>query len=148
MVNQRPNQEGRRLAVRCVQIATPYGARRRIARRITSSSSRLGGRFTIDNQSRGASRRPVRQQRPLLRRPRLPPPQAAPAPRRGPLHPPGQQHVPLDVPTDDQRVRVRLHRQRLELPPVQMPGSSGIIMGVPPHAVRMREPAPPVPPRV
>ncbi len=69
------------------------------------------------------------------------PPEAGPPPVLGPLDQVGPQGIPLDIAADGQEVLVALHGERLETPLVKMVGPRVMIVCVPAHGVRVREPA-------
>jgi hypothetical protein len=77
-----------------------------------------------------------------VRRPLAPGPvaQAGPPPVRRPADQPGPERVPLDVPQDRVQVVVLLDGERLEPPLVQVAGPGRVVVGVPPHGMRVRQP--------
>lgn len=89
----------------------------------------------------GPRDRPVGEQLLLLGRAVLSPPQTAKGPVFCPLAQTGSQRIPLDVSQDGQQVLILLNGKRLEPSLVEVAGSLGAVMGVPPHGVRVSQPA-------
>ena len=84
---------------------------------------------------------PLGEQLPLLGRAMLSPPQTAEGPVFCPLAQTGSQRIPLDISQHGQQVLILLNGKRLESSLVEVAGSFGAVMGVPPHGVRVRQPA-------
>ena len=68
------------------------------------------------------------------------PVRAAPAPVLNPLRQARPHRVSLDIPQHREQVLVALHRKRFESALIQMARSAGVIVGMPPHRVRHRQP--------
>ena len=89
----------------------------------------------------GTGERPLGEQLLLLGRAVLSPPQTAEGPVFCSLTQTGSQRIPLDISHHVQQVLILLNGKRLEAALVEVAGSLGAVMGVPPHGVRVRQPA-------